>query len=87
MSEEQHQHLSDIISHFYANDSTQHEPTPVPTPYSHRITHENNGIDTIQHTESFTPHITAFHSGETTQVPVSRYYLDKHIVLLFHDYD
>ena len=66
-SEEQQQHLSGILSSLYVNDSTKHEPTLVPTPYSPCVTYNNYSIDTGLQTDSFTPQITEF-SVETPTV-------------------
>ena len=85
---DQQQHLSDLLSSFYADDSTRHDPPLGLTPCSPCVTHDDDDdIETALSSESFKPQITAFSNGNGNQVPVSQPSLKKNIIPLFPDYD
>ena len=74
---EQQQHLSDILSSLYENDSPLHEHPQVPTQSFPCVTHENyDSIETILPPESITPQINDFFNVDVNQVPVSLSLLD-----------
>ena len=82
------QHLSDLLSSFYANGYTQYNPPLGIPPCSHYVSHDNyDDIKTALSPESYKPQISEFLNVDINQIPVYKPSLEKNTNPLFPDYD